>query len=478
MHRGKPVTGVFQRCTDECPATECRLHLWHYEAEGAADHNGKRRRLRQGGFTTGKEAMLARAEAVSRERAGLLPADLKLTVGQWLAKWLQMQSDIHGTGIGTLRGYVHDINSYWIPSIGHLKLTELRTWHITQTLLKIKEERDAERQRIQEINDKAVAEAAERDKERVARGLKRPIRAKLLAVPREFGPKTARNAHAVLRNALNAAVRAGEISTNAAIGAELPKYRKKKVKPWSPELLGQWLDSIIDMRLYPLYHIGAFNGMRRGELCGLRWDDIDFDKGRVTLRTQITNVSYCMARAAIREGRQPEFLLLLKTDSGQDRFVDLDPGSLELLLIVRAQQEQEAKEWGDQYQNHDGLVFTREDGSPNDPTQVYKLFVKSVRKLGLEHVPLHTLRHIAASLLIEAGVDIALISKRLGHSKISITADTYGHLIGKASKRAAAAAAKLVPRGMGKSAVKGKPETKKGAKKKGKKKARKMKAGE
>jgi integrase len=99
------------------------------------------------------------------------------------------------------------------------------------------------------------------------------------------------------------------------------------------------------------------------------------------------------------------------------------------------------------FRNPDNLVFTQENGDPWDPHYLYHRFVATVEKLGLRMVPLHMLRHIAASLLILAGMDIAVVSKILGHSKIDLTSDTYGHLIGRVAKRAATKAAKQVPRG-------------------------------
>lgn len=290
-----------------------------------------------------------------------------------------------------------------------------------------------------------MVEAAEADMRRVAKGLKRPIEPALVPLPRPFGASTAKRVHATLRAALNAALRAEELTHNVAAQAHLPVCRLKKVRPWTPEQLGTWLDSICGDRLYPLFHLAAFNGLRRGELAGLRWEDVDLDRGRMAVRFQITSVSYRKARRAIKDGGRAVYLTPVKTEQSQDHLVDVDPVSLDLLRRVRRQQVQEACSWG-AGTNSDGLVFAAENGEPYDPEELYRRFQASVRAAGLERVPLHMLRHVAASLLIEAGVDIAIISKRLGHSKISLTADTYGHLIGNVSKRAAAAAVQLVPR--------------------------------
>jgi integrase len=265
-------------------------------------------------------------------------------------------------------------------------------------------------------------------------------------VPRPFGPATAERVHATLRAALNAAVRAEEVTRNVAVHAEKPRVERGKVKPWEPEQLGEWLDSIASQRLYALYHLGAFAGMRRGELCGLGWDDVDLARSRLTVRWQITGVSYRKARAAKKKGQPTRYRTRPKTSDGEARIMDLDDLTVKVLKAWRKQQRTERLAWGPDWANPDDLVFTRENGAPLDPDWVYKTFVRLVDRAGLPLVPLHHLRHGSASLQLSAGVEIAIVSKRMGHSKIDLTSDTYGHLIGKAGKQAADAAAALVPR--------------------------------
>jgi hypothetical protein len=101
------------------------------------------------------------------------------------------------------------------------------------------------------------------DEVRRSGGLKRPVKPKRVEVPRPLGPSTARRVHATLRAALNAAVRADEVSRNAAASQRSPALTDAKVRPWEPEQLGEWLDSIADERLYALCHLGAFGGLRR-----------------------------------------------------------------------------------------------------------------------------------------------------------------------------------------------------------------------
>ncbi|MEU1586063.1 site-specific integrase [Micromonospora sp. NPDC005710] len=290
------------------------------------------------------------------------------------------------------------------------------------------------------------AEAAAADEKRKRAGRKRRVKPKTVLVPRPFGPATALRVHATLRAALNAAMRAQEVPRNVAALAEKPIERRRRVKPWTPEQLGAWLDVIAGERLYPLYHLGAFAGLRRGELCGLSWEDVEFDAGRLIIGWQVTGISYRKAKAAEKQGHKISYRVRLKTSEGEDQPVDLDSETISVLRRWRRDQAKERLSLGRAYRNDHNLVFTSADGSPLDPAQVYKVFKRLIRRHGMPDVPLHHLRHESASLQIEAGVDIAVISKRLRHSKISLTSDTYGHLIGSVGKTAAEAAAAVVPR--------------------------------
>jgi integrase len=423
-------------------------HKWEYAIEfKSAPGAPERRRIKKGGFRTGIEAAEARAEILSLERKGLQPLNRKLTTTEWLREWLSTQRDVLGLGEGTFIDYERHVESYWIPAIGKVKLVDLRPSHVNDTLKEIARRRDAEREEATRLNDVARAEAAEADKIRIAKGLKRPIKPKLVLVPRPFGPSTALRVLGTLRSALSSAERAELVTRNVARQAEKPKGRRRKVRPWEPEELGLWLDSLEGQRLYSLYHTGSFAGMRRGELAGLGWDEVDLIECSIVVRWQITNVSYRKARKAIADGIEPVYRTKPKTLDGEERLIYFDDVTAEVLRRRKREQEEDAARLGDAYHNPDNLVFTKENGEPWDPHYLWWFFVESVKRVGLRMVPLHMLRHIAASLLILAGIDIAIISKILGHSKIDLTVQTYGHLIGRVGKRAARKAAKQVPRG-------------------------------
>lgn len=249
VHRGRPIPGVFQRCAKDCPPSGCKKgHKWGYDLDLPADATGNRKRKTKSGYPTGKDALDARDAVLAAHRDGLLPQDGKITVATWLRDWLVSQQEVRGLRDGTVVDYRRHIESYWIPSIGHLKLTDLRPQHVTNTLRTIRTDRDKAIKAAKELKARYAEVAAIADERRKAAGRKRPVKPKKVIVPRPFSASTALRVHSTLRSALNAAVRAQEIPRNVATLAELPRESKRRVKPWSPEQLGAWLDAIANER--------------------------------------------------------------------------------------------------------------------------------------------------------------------------------------------------------------------------------------
>jgi integrase len=211
--------------------------------------------------------------------------------------------------------------------------------------------------------------------------------------------------------------------------------------------LGRFLDAVGSDRLGALFELLAATGMRRGEGVGLRWSDVDLERRRLVVRQQII-----AADAAVRQvcpvcGAVHKELAVgpPKTKSGESKRVDLDQYAAGALLVHRLRQDAERAAWGTGYVDH-GLVFAREDGNPIPPGSVTKRFRELVAESGLRRVRQHDLRHGAASLRLAAGVDIAVVSKLLGHSSIALTVDTYSHLLEGVGRDAADRASALVPR--------------------------------
>jgi integrase len=245
------------------------------------------------------------------------------------------------------------------------------------------------------------------------------------------GATTVRRVHATLRSALASARKARLVSYNAASDVELPNVRPAKVRPWEADELATFLDYSAGHRLGALYEVMAFTGLRRGEACALRWADVDLERGVVVVRSQLVEV-----RGLVIEGKP-------KTRSGEDRRIDLGRRTVGALMAHRFAQDAERLRWGSGYTGSD-RVFAREDGSDLSPGQVTKTFTRLSEAAGLRQVRLHDLRHGAASLMLAGGADIAVVSKRMGHSSVRLTVDTYSHLLEGVGRSAADAAEGMV----------------------------------
>jgi integrase len=244
--------------------------------------------------------------------------------------------------------------------------------------------------------------------------------------------------HAVVSGCLRAAVKDELLLRNPASNAVLPRREQPRVEPWSPEQVGRFLDATQGHRLYPLFMAGAHTGLRRGELLGLQWRDVDLVGARLSVaRQRVPLWSPGGSGVVVHEGT--------KTKAGV-RVVWLDLPTVGVLRRWKRQQLQERLALGEDYCDPGMWVFTREDGQPYLPEFVTRTFSRLARRHGLPPAKLHSLRHFRASALIAAGEEITVVAKLLGHSSVRVTADTYGHLLEVRGREATERAGRLVPR--------------------------------
>lgn len=242
--------------------------------------------------------------------------------------------------------------------------------------------------------------------------------------------KTVRNIHAVLRKGLSDAVRWGQVNRNVAELADPPRVRQSgdaEMKTWSASELRSFLDHTRDHPLFPAWLLAASTGLRRGELLGARWSDLDLDKGRLAVRQAVISVDDKIVFGTPKTGK------------GR-RSVALDDGTVKVLRTHRAAQ---ALARGEDYDDHD-LIVASPKGTPIHPQTFSETFDRLVRESGLPRIRLHDLRHTHATLSLQAGVHPKVVSERLGHANISITLDTYSHAIPGMESDAAEMVAKLV----------------------------------
>jgi integrase len=245
-----------------------------------------------------------------------------------------------------------------------------------------------------------------------------------------IGPRTVQYVHATIRKALNDAVRWGLLVRNPAVYAAPPKPHRGELQTWTAEELRQFLESVRDDRLYAAWRLAALTGMRRGEVLGLRWADLDMDGGWLSVRQTLVVVD-----------NHPQ-LSQPKTARGSRRLA-LDPGTMADLRAHHRLQAAERLTAGPTWSN-EGLVFTCLDGRALHPEYVRRLFDRHLHRAGLPRIRFHDLRHTHATLALQAGVHPKVVSERLGHTTVAMTLDIYSHAIPALQQDAATAIAHLV----------------------------------
>lgn len=453
-----------------------RHGAWYFQLELDPGPNGKRRKLRRGGFDSDTAAEAAMDKARQKEARGG-NAQVKTLTGQYLDDWLKASKGLRRT---TRQLYEGHITGYLKPHLGHLELDRLRVRHLDEMFDAI----DAANEDIVQASaDRRRLRAEARDAWRA--GDKKAHKKALAALDelprhrRPVGAATKQRIRATLRTALSDAVRESLVPVNVAKLVKLetgkrPKPlvwtperlrvwqsrldeeleaartaaggrpvnvlkmwmsqpRPSKVMVWTPEQTGVFLDRAARHRLYALYYLVAFTGLRRGEACGIEWGDVDLDGAELAIRNQRVMISY----KDIEDGAP-------KTDSSDDA-IPLDESTVKVLRAWRAAQNEERLAWGEAWVDS-GKVFTRENGESLHPEIVFDLFERLAFEAGLPPIRLHDLRHGAATLMLAAGADMKLVQALLRHSSITITSDTYTSVLPDVARQASAAAVALVPR--------------------------------
>jgi integrase len=248
---------------------------------------------------------------------------------------------------------------------------------------------------------------------------------------KSLSAKTVRNVHAILSKALNDAVDAGLLVINVAQRAKPPRQpaARGEIQAWTADELARFLHSAADDRLFAAWHLAAHTGLRRGELLGLRWRDIDFDRAVLSVR-----------QAIVLDYTTP---IISTPKNHEARVVDLDAGTIEALQRHKWLQGDEKLAWGEGYADS-GLVFRREDGNLINPDHLSQRFDRLVCRSGVRRIKLHGLRHTHATLMLKAGVPVKVVSERLGHADPAFTLRVYQHVLSGMQAEAAAVFAGVV----------------------------------
>jgi len=230
--------------------------------------------------------------------------------------------------------------------------------------------------------------------------------------------KTVRYIHTMLRRAIADAHRKGSVLRNVADLADPPKLSaapRREMRVWTPEQLRAFLTEIEDHRLHPAFFLAANTGMRRGEVLGLRWDDVDLAEHRLSVRRGLVNVTYELKFSDV------------KTANAR-RVIELDERTVAVLRAWRKVQLEERVLAG-LHPEDDALVFAQPDGSPVHPDYFSQCFDRHLAKSTLPRIRLHDLRHTHATILLKSDVHVKVVSERLGHSNAAFTMNVYQHVL-------------------------------------------------
>lgn len=378
----RTITSQIKRCdhTDETGVT-CGGDIgWVYVIDVAIPGSSRRRRRVRSGFSTKAEALAALMEAQQADSAGRLVEPSRITVGEYLTSWLaatrsRLGDDLTSTG---WRDYEIHIRRHINPGIGEVPLQALDRNQVKAFYAWLQEGHSSQSGR-------------------------RP------------SAKTVHNVHLTLHRALDDAIDDSLITRNPAAGARRAPRRQLEMLTWDANQLRTFFEGTAEDRHFPVWRLTAMSGMRRGEALGLRWDDLDLNASTVRVNRQW------------KRGERGLVLAPPKTDRGR-RTVDLDAETFAVLKHWRRAQLEERMAFEGEWQDT-GFIFTRKDGTLNDPDVISQRFDKIVTRLGLPPVRLHDLRHTHATLLLLAGVPAHVVSMRLGHRSVAFTLQQYAHVL-------------------------------------------------
>ncbi|MGP4083308.1 tyrosine-type recombinase/integrase [Streptomyces sp. KR55] len=316
---------------------------------------------------TWEECDEKRQELVRRDRQGIPTPSRSAKLSEWLPYWLEEHIRPNRKRTTYVKYEMH-VRLYLVPFLGSRRLESLTTANV--------------RRMISEVTAQASA-------------------------------ATAKEAHRVLRTALTAACREELISRNVVQLVPAPRVEPRELRPWSLDETLTFLETARTDPLYPAFVLAVALGLRRGEILGLQWRDVDLDRRTLTVRTTLH-----------RGGKE---LYLDTTKNRRARVIPVPLMCVAPLRWQRLRQAERKAAAGADWHESDH-VFTTRSGRPVEPRNLYRSFLRIASSAGLPQVRLHDTRHGCASLLFAAGVAPRTVMEILGHSQIAVTMNVYTHV--------------------------------------------------
>jgi integrase len=344
--------------------------------------DGQRRKISGTGFAKKRDAQKALVVALAQYETVGVTRSGRLSTGDYLTAWLDEYRRSGKRKATTIESTTVAVNAYLIPRIGSIPLAKL-------------------------------------DADRVARLYADLLENGRLTSPGGLSAKTVRNVAGVLHKALSDAVKRRKLPTNPADSVELPTWKRPDLNVWDDFQAGQFLRHVEQSGdpCGPLWRLLLATGMRRGELLGLRWADVDLVNGEVR----------------VEQSRTMKGVDTPKTKRGR-RKISVDRDTVDALARLKDAQEAAAERFGNWTSE---FVATDLDGRPIQPLAFTRRFQAAAKRAGLPVPRLHDGRHTAATLALQAGIPIQVVAGRLGHEHVSTTLDVYAAFLPTADRVAA-----------------------------------------
>jgi integrase len=331
---------------------------------------GRKRRTLYG--KTRQEVATKLSKALADREGGLTFDAGSLTVGDYLARWLS-HSVRDTVSQKTYERYERIVRVHLSPALGRIRLKALTSDHV--------------------------------------RGLYRE------KLDSGLAPRTVLHIHRTLSKALKQATDDGLIPRNAAASVKPPQARREEMQPLSRDQVGMFLDTVKGDRMEALYVLAVTSGLRQGELLALKWEDVDLESTNPTLEV----------RRSLSETRGRRSFVTPK--SGRGRHLRLSKLAASALKVHRKRQLEERMRKAGLWEDH-GLIFPSEVGTPMSGRNLYRAFKIRVKRAALpQTLRFHDLRHTCATLLLRQGINPKFVQELLGHADISLTLNTYSHVL-------------------------------------------------
>lgn len=358
---------------------------WNVRYDAGCDPlTGARKQKKKRGFKTKKDAEKFLNEQLNAIDRGSYFEPKDITIAEYVDYWLENYARPNSAA-RTIEGYNYMITQHIKPAFGHMKMEKLQPYHLQEYY-------------AQKLSSGKLDGGG-------------------------LSATSVKHQHRLISKMLKDAVKWQFISRNVAQAVSPPKTKKIEMQIWDSNQIKQFLQAASSSVYYSIYLTTVYSGMRRGEVLGIRWQDVNLED----------NILY------VKQSLQPVKkvgLVFKEPKSGKGRSISITPSLSKELRKVYKQQLEHKLLLGPDYHDFD-LVFAQRNGNPIQPSEMARNFRKVIEGTNLPYIRFHDLRHTHASLMLQQGIHPKVVSERLGHSTIGITMDTYTHVLPNMQKEAA-----------------------------------------